>query len=91
MRDHDHYVYIVTNKHRSTLYIGMTNSLVPRISQHKRGEVAGLIQRYQLKPPGLVRHFRDVGDAIACEKRMKGRPAAAGEEGPLLNKGFASD
>ena len=72
MRDHDYYVYIVTNKHRSTLYIGMTNGLVRRISEHKRGEVAGFTQRYQLNRLVWFEHFRDVRDAIACEKKMKG-------------------
>ena len=72
MRDHDYYVYIVTNKHRSTLYIGMTNSLVRRISQHKAGEIEGFTQRYQLNRLVWFEHFRDVRDAIACEKKMKG-------------------
>src|SRR3954463_7554444 len=72
MRDHDYYVYIVTNKHRSTLYIGVTNSLVRRISQHKNGEIEGFTQRYQLNRLVWFEHFREVRDAIACEKKMKG-------------------
>src|SRR3954453_18176528 len=72
MRDHDYYVYIVTNKHRSTLYIGVTNSLVRRISQHKNGEIEGFTQRYQLNRLVWFEHFRDVRDAIECEKKMKG-------------------
>ena len=30
-----YYVYIITNKYRSTYYIGMTNNLGLRLQQHK--------------------------------------------------------
>ena len=72
MRDHNYYVYIVTNKHRSTLYIGMTNDLERRIIEHKNGEIAGFTQRYQLNQLVWFEHFRDVNDAIAREKKLKG-------------------
>ena len=32
---HRYYVYIITNKFRSTYYIGMTNNLLQRLHQHK--------------------------------------------------------
>ena len=32
---HSYYVYIITNKYRSTFYIGMTNNLKLRLHQHK--------------------------------------------------------
>ncbi|HXY59986.1 MAG TPA: GIY-YIG nuclease family protein [Chthoniobacterales bacterium] len=35
MRDHDYWVYILTNKHRTTLYIGMTNDLELRLCEHR--------------------------------------------------------
>jgi len=72
MRDHNYYVYILTNKHRTTLYIGMTNSLERRISEHKRGEVPGFTRRYNLNRLVWFEHFRDVNNAIACEKKRKG-------------------
>lgn len=31
-----YYVYIITNKYRSTYYIGMTNNLGIRLQQHKK-------------------------------------------------------
>ncbi|MFN2508724.1 MAG: GIY-YIG nuclease family protein [Chthoniobacterales bacterium] len=67
MRDHNYYVYIVTNKHRTTLYIGMTNDLGRRMAEHKNGEVQGFTQRYQLN-----RLLRGVEAAIRREKRLKG-------------------
>ena len=32
---HSYYVNIITNKYRSTFYIGMTNNLKIRLQQHK--------------------------------------------------------
>ena len=32
---HIYYVYIITNKYRSTFYVGMTNTLKIRLQQHK--------------------------------------------------------
>ena len=60
MRNHDYWVYILTNKHCATLYIGVTNNVNRRLYQHRYGEVEGF------------EHFRNVNDAIACEKELKG-------------------
>src|SRR5579862_9188213 len=72
MRDHDYWVYIVTNKLRTTLYIGVTNDLRRRIGEHKSGEFRGFSQHYALNYLVWFEHFREVDDAIACEKRLKG-------------------
>jgi putative endonuclease len=72
MRDHNYYVYIVTNKHRTTLYIGMTNDLGRRIVEHKNGEIAGFTQRYQLNRLVWFEYFGEVTAAIAREKEPKG-------------------
>jgi putative endonuclease len=72
MRDHNYYVYIVTNKHCTTLYIGMTNDLGRRIIEHKNSERAGFTQRYQLNRLVWFEYFRDVNAAIAREKKLKG-------------------
>ena len=72
MRDHNYYVYIVTNKHRTTLYIGMTNDLGRRIAEHKNGDIAGFTQRYQLNRLVWFEYFGDVNAAITREKELKG-------------------
>ena len=72
MRDHDYWVYILTNKHCTTLYIGITNEIVRRLYQHRYGEVDGFAKRYHLNRLVWLEHFRNVNDAIACEKKLKG-------------------
>ncbi len=72
MRNHDYWVYILSSNRSTTLYIGITNNIVRRLSQHRRGEVAGFTKRYRLNRLVWVEHFRNVGDAIACEKKPKG-------------------
>ena len=72
MRNHDYWVYILTNKRCSTLYIGVTNNIVRRLHQHRFGEVNGFSKRYRLNRLVWIEHFRNVNDAIACEKKLMG-------------------
>jgi putative endonuclease len=59
MRNHDYWVD------------GITNNIARRLYQHRQG-VDGFTKRYQLKRLVWVDHFRNVNDAIACEKKLKG-------------------
>ena len=68
MRDHDYWVYLLTNKGRTTLYIGTTNNIMRRLGQHRSGQAEGFTQRYNLKRLVWIEHFRNVHDATACEK-----------------------
>ena len=36
MKDHNYFVYILTNKIKTVLYIGVTNDLMIRLFQHKK-------------------------------------------------------
>ena len=72
MRNHDYWVYILTNKHRTALYIGITNNISRRLFQHRYGDVGGFTKRYHLNRIVWVEQFRNVNDAIACEKKLKG-------------------
>jgi putative endonuclease len=62
----------MSNKTRSTLYIGVTNNLLVRVSQHRRGEIPGFTRDYHCTSVVYCAHFRDVRDAIAREKQLKG-------------------
>ena len=70
--DHDYFVYIHTDKSRATLYIGVTNDLQNRIWQHRNPEHASFTQRYHCIILLRYKHFREVRDAIAREKELKG-------------------
>jgi len=72
MRDHDYWVYIRTNKHRTTLYIGVTSDLEGRLWEHRWGEMSGFAKRYHLNRLVWFEHFREISDTIACEKQLKG-------------------
>ena len=67
-----YFIYMMTNKGRTTLYTGITNSLVRRVSQHRQGESSGFSKRYNTNRLVYYEHFNDVRDAIAREKQLKG-------------------
>ena len=66
------YVYIMTNKNNTTLYVGVTSDLERRVKEHKRKKYPkSFTARYNLNK--LVYHeaHQMIGDAIAREKQLK--------------------
>ncbi len=71
---HTYYVYIITNKFRSTFYIGMTNNLKTRLSQHKENIEIGnktFASKYNIEFLVYYEKFTWVEDAILREKEIK--------------------
>ena len=71
---HSYYVYIITNKYRSTYYIGMTNNLKERLNQHKENLELGnktFASKYNLEFLVYYEKFVWVEEAIAREKEIK--------------------
>ena len=67
------YVYIMTNKHHTTLYTGVTSKLIVRINQHKSKEFANsFTSRYNCDKLVYYNGFPTIDEAIAEEKRIKG-------------------
>src|SRR5207253_1913873 len=60
-----------TNLHDSVLYVGMTNDLTRRVSEHRSGEVPGFTSAYRCRKLIYYEHCTDVQDAIAREKQLK--------------------
>ncbi|QOC23822.1 GIY-YIG nuclease family protein [Wenzhouxiangella sp. AB-CW3] len=69
--ERDCFVYIVTNRLRGTLYVGVTNNLIRRVWEHRLGLVPGFTQKYRLRRLVYFEHFSDFGHAIEREKRLK--------------------
>ncbi len=65
------WVYIMANRYRGTIYVGVTASLVDRIQQHKAGEGSEFCARYGLDRLVWAEHSANIEDCIAHEKRVK--------------------
>ena len=52
MRDHQYYVYMLTNWNNRVLYTGVTNDIERRLYEHRHGENDGFTKRYNV--PKLV-------------------------------------
>ena len=65
-----YYVYIMTN-HSKTLYIGMTNDLRRRVSEHKEKMIEGFTKRYKINQLVYFEEYDDVRYAIERETRLK--------------------
>ncbi|MCG1037589.1 GIY-YIG nuclease family protein [Polaribacter sp. DS7-9] len=72
---HTYYVYIITNKNRTTLYIGVTNNLGRRLIEHKTNIEKGVktfASKYKVKHLVYYQKFEWIQLAIAREKELKG-------------------
>ncbi len=70
-RDYNFWIYITTNAHDSVLYIGMTNDLARRVSEHRSGEIPGFASAYRCRKLLYYEHYTHVQDAIARETQLK--------------------
>lgn len=71
------YVYIMTNKPKGVLYVGMTNNLIRRvyisacIYEHRNNIWEGFTYKYRLKKLVHFEIFEDPLTAIQREKNIK--------------------
>ncbi len=72
MRAKHYYVYLMADRHRGTLYIGVTNDLERRLREHKTKVIEGFTSRYHADVLVYFEETTDVHAAIAREKQMKG-------------------
>ena len=66
-----YYVYILTNYKNTVSYIGVTNDLERRITEHKSGLVRGFTQRYKQKKLVYFEEYPNMTDTIKREKQLK--------------------
>lgn len=66
-------VYILTNKNRTTLYVGVTSNLAARIQEHREKKYPNsFTARYNLNFLVFYENFLRIEEAIAREKQLKG-------------------
>ncbi|MBQ1196319.1 MAG: GIY-YIG nuclease family protein [Clostridia bacterium] len=66
------YVYILTNFHRTVLYIGITNDLIRRVKEHQAKKNEGFTSDYNVDILVYFEKYQDVNNAIKREKQLKG-------------------
>ena len=67
-----YYVYLLTNKRDTVIYVGVTNDLVRRVYEHREDLREGFTKRYRVKRLVNFEAFADVRDALEREKQLKG-------------------
>ncbi len=86
MLTHRYYVYLMTNSHRTVIYIGVTNDLLRRVGEHRAGSAEGadttssFTARYHVTRLMYYEEYQYVRDAIAREKQLKAGPRRNKEE-----------
>jgi len=58
----------MSNKNRTTFYIGVTSNLKNRIADHKNGKGSAFTKRYNLEDLVYFEDFPDIMQAIDREK-----------------------
>ena len=71
--DKQGYIYIITNKNNTVLYIGVTSNLVKRIFEHKTKLVDGFSKKYNLNKLVYYEVASGIEPAIVREKYLKGK------------------
>ena len=66
-----YYVYILASSRNGTLYVGVTNNLIRRVDEHRRGKISGFTKRYKVHNLVYFEQTTDVNSAIAREKLVK--------------------
>jgi putative endonuclease len=72
---HNYFVYIITNKNKTVLYIGVTNDLKRRLYEHEQNianHQKSFASRYNCMFLLYWEHFEFIEHAIAREKELKG-------------------
>jgi putative endonuclease len=65
------FTYIMTNKYRTTFYIGVTNDLKARVWQHVNNEGSDFVKKYKLYDLVYYEKHERIIDAIDREKQLK--------------------
>ena len=70
MREHRYYVYIMASR-THVFYVGITNSIVRRVREHKEGTHDGFTAQYKVNRLVWYESWHYIKNAIAREKQIK--------------------
>jgi putative endonuclease len=65
------YVYILASRIGGTLYIGVTNDLIRRVTEHRLKLSKGFTKKYAVDRLVYFEQFDDTENAIKREKQLK--------------------
>ncbi len=73
MKQHNYFVYILTNKHKTVVYIGVTNDIEKRIYEHESniGNRFKFTSKYNCIFLIYYERFTEINQAIARETQLK--------------------
>jgi putative endonuclease len=72
MNNNQYCVYIMTNKHNTVLYTGVTNNLRRRVVEHRTGQGGKFTTKYRITKLVYYECGADINAAIEREKQIKG-------------------
>ena len=78
------FVYILTNKWNTVLYLGVTGNLVKRVWEHKQKIVKGFTSRYNISKLVWYEIYQNIEEAIKREKQLKA--GSRKQKNELINK-----
>jgi putative endonuclease len=68
---HQYYVYILANRRYGVLYVGVTNNLLRRTSQHRSKAVPGFTSDYGIIQLVYFEEYASIVEARARERSLK--------------------
>jgi putative endonuclease len=70
-RERGGWVYMMADRYRGTMYVGVTSNLIERVAQHRAGEGSEFCARYGLTRLVWAEASDSIHACIAHEKRLK--------------------
>ena len=65
------YIYLLTNKNNSVIYVGVTNDIKRRLYEHKLGINEGFTKKYNITKLVYYEEYSDPNLALRREKQLK--------------------
>ena len=69
-KEYGGYFYIMASQRNGTLYKGVTNSLIRRVTEHKDGKTGGFTSKYKVQMLVYYEVYERIEEAIAREKQV---------------------